>query len=64
MSHVCRPGPLEVGSASVSDVVAGRTGSYAGASGALTGTVTAAISNARPAGTSVVKLTGAITTPD
>jgi hypothetical protein len=40
--------------------VIGGTGSYAGATGTLTGTVSAAISNVRPAGTSMVKLSGAI----
>jgi hypothetical protein len=49
-----------VGGATVSDVVVGGTGSYSGASGTLTGTVRAAISNARPAGADVVKLSGTI----
>jgi hypothetical protein len=60
--HVCRPGPLELGTgASITDVVIGGTGAFAYASGTLTGTVTAAISNARPAGAAIVKLQGTIT---
>jgi|tagenome__1003787_1003787.scaffolds.fasta_scaffold20964968_6 hypothetical protein len=54
--QVCRPGPLEVGTASLSDVVIGGTGTYEGA----TGTVRAAISNARPAGSAVAELSGVI----
>jgi hypothetical protein len=57
---VCRPGPLEVGSASLTDTIIGGTGLYAGASGALTGTVRVEASNLRPAGTSTVKLSGTI----
>ena len=58
--HVCRPGPLELGHGTLTDVVIGGTGIYEGATGALTGTVTAAVSNARPAGTSIVQLSGTI----
>lgn len=58
---VCRPGPLELGmSATLTDFVVGGTGSFQGATGALAGTVSAAISNARPAGTAIVKLSGTI----
>jgi hypothetical protein len=59
--QVCRPGPLEVGSGTITDVVIGGTGTYAGATGTLTGTVRLAVSNARPAGSSTVKLSGTIT---
>jgi hypothetical protein len=56
----CRPGPLEVGSATVTDSLIGGTGTYAGATGTLSGTIRLEGSNARPAGTSTVKLSGAI----
>ena len=56
----CRPGPLEVGSATVTDTLIGGTGTYAGATGTLSGTIRLEGSNARPAGTSTVKLSGAI----
>lgn len=58
--QVCRPGPLEVGTATLTDVVIGGTGGFAGATGTLTGTVRAAVSNVRPAGSSTVKLSGTI----
>ena len=58
--HVCRPGPLELGRGTLTDMVIAGTGIYEGATGALTGTVTAAVSNARPAGTSIVQLSGTI----
>ena len=57
---VCRPGPLEVGAVTITDVIVGGTGTYTGATGTLTGTVRLAVSNARPAGTSTVKLSGTI----
>ncbi len=57
---VCRPGPLELGRADITDVLVNGTGLYEGATGTLAGTVTLAGSNARPAGTSVVKLSGTI----
>jgi hypothetical protein len=57
---VCRPGPLELGSGSLTDVLVGGTGVYEGASGTLTGTVKLAGSNGYPAGTSIVKLSGTI----
>jgi hypothetical protein len=57
---VCRPGPLEIGSGNLTDVVVGGTGIFEGATGTLTGTVRLEGSNARPAGTSTVKLSGTI----
>ena len=57
---VCRPGPLELGQGSLTDVVVGGTGVFQGATGTLTGTVRAEVSNARPAGTSTVKLSGTV----
>ena len=57
---VCRPGPLELGSGTLTDVIVGGTGVYEGASGTLTGTVKLAVSNRYPAGTSIVKLSGTI----
>jgi hypothetical protein len=59
--QVCRPGPLELGRGSMTDVVVGGTGIFEGATGTLTGTVSLEGSNARPAGTSTVKLSGTIT---
>jgi hypothetical protein len=56
----CRPGPLELGSATVTDTVIGGTGTYAGATGTLSGTIRLEGSNARPAGSSTVKLSGTI----
>jgi hypothetical protein len=56
----CRPGPLEVGSASATDTVIAGTGTYAGATGTLSGSIRLEGSNARPAGTSTVKLSGTI----
>ena len=58
--NVCRPGPLELGRGTFTDVVIGGTGIYEGATGTLTGTVKLEGSNARPAGTSTVKLSGTI----
>jgi hypothetical protein len=57
---VCRPGPLELSSGALTDVIVGGTGAYEGASGTLTGTVRLAGSNGFPAGTSVIKLSGTI----
>jgi hypothetical protein len=57
---VCRPGPLELGRGDITDVLVNGTGLYQGATGSLTGTVKLEGSNARPAGTSVVKLSGTI----
>jgi hypothetical protein len=56
----CRPGPLEIGSATITDTLIGGTGTFAGATGTLSGTIRLEGSNARPAGTSTVKLSGAI----
>jgi hypothetical protein len=61
--QVCRPGPLELGRGELSDIVVGATGIYTGASGMLTGTVRLEGSNARPAGTSTVKLAGTLNYP-
>jgi hypothetical protein len=58
--QVCRPGPLELASATLTDVVIGGTGMFEGATGTLTGTVRLAASNLRPAGTSTVKLSGTL----
>jgi hypothetical protein len=55
-----RPGPLEIGSGNLTDVVVGGTGIFEGATGTLTGTVRLEGSNARPSGTSTVKLSGTI----
>jgi hypothetical protein len=60
-SVACRPTPLERGSGTLSDEIVGGTGLFEGATGTLTGTVRAAISNVRPAGAAVVKLSGTIT---
>jgi len=57
----CRPGPLERGTAILTDEVVGGTGLFEGATGELTGTVKGAVSNARPAGASAVQLSGTIT---
>jgi hypothetical protein len=56
----CRPGPMEVGSGALTDTLIAGTGIYAGATGTLSGTVRLEGSNARPAGTSTVKLSGTI----
>jgi hypothetical protein len=58
--RVCRPGPLELGRGTMTDVVAGGTGIFDGATGTLMGTVKLEGSNARPAGTSTVKFSGTI----
>lgn len=57
---MCRPGPLEIGSGKLTDIVVGGTGIFEGATGTLTGTVRLEGSNTRPAGTSTVKLSGTI----
>lgn len=44
----------------MTDAVVGGTGIFEGATGTLTGTVSLEGSNARPAGTSTVKLSGTI----
>jgi hypothetical protein len=59
-AQACRPGPLEVGSGTIIDTVIGGTGTYADATGTLSGTVRLEGSNDRPAGTSTVKLAGTI----
>jgi hypothetical protein len=55
-----RGGGLLLGGSTLTDVVIGGTGVFEHASGTLTGTVHVAISNVRPAGTSIVKLAGTI----
>lgn len=57
---VCRPGPLEIGSGKLTDIVVGGNGIFEGATGTLTGTVRLEGSKARPAGTSTAKLSGTI----
>jgi len=60
-SGSCHHGPVEGGgTGSLTDVVIGGTGLFEGATGELTGTVRGAVSNARPAGASVVQLFGTI----
>lgn len=56
----CHHGPIEVVTATLTDVVVGGTGLFEGATGELTGTVSGAVSNARPAGGSAVQLAGTI----
>jgi hypothetical protein len=58
--YTCKPGPLEVVSGNLTSVVVDGTGVYEGASGTLTGTAHFSISNARPAGVSIVHLSGII----
>jgi hypothetical protein len=53
-------GPIEVVGGTLTDVVIGGTGLFEGATGELTGTVKGAVSNSRPAGASVVQLSGTI----
>ncbi|MGY1669246.1 hypothetical protein [Geodermatophilus sp. SYSU D00710] len=56
----CFPGPIEVRRSTLTSVVIGGTGAYEGVTGTLTGTVRFSISNARPAGAAIVKLSGTI----
>jgi hypothetical protein len=56
----CHTYPTEQVSASLTDTVVGGTGLFEGATGRLTGTVRGAVSNARPAGASTVRLSGTI----
>jgi hypothetical protein len=60
-SIACRPGPVERVDGTLRDEVVGGTGLFEGATGEVTGTVKGAVSNARPAGASVVQLSGTIT---
>ena len=53
-------GPIEVVGGTLTDVAVGGTGLFEGATGELTGTVRGAVSNARPAGASTVRLSGTI----
>jgi len=57
---VCQHGALFLGHGTLTDVVVGGTGIFEGSTGALTGTVRTAISEARPADAAVVKLSGTI----
>jgi hypothetical protein len=60
---VCRPGPLELAmGVTLTDVIIGGTGSFAGATGKLTGKiVVGAASNSRPAGAgAIIKLSGTV----
>jgi hypothetical protein len=56
----CHTYPVEQVSASLTDTVIGGTGLFEGATGRLTGTVHGAVSNARPAGASSVRVSGTI----
>ena len=51
---------IETVEGTLTDVVVGGTGLFEGATGELTGTVRGFVSNARPAGASVVQLSGTI----
>jgi hypothetical protein len=51
---------LELARTNVTDVVVGGTGIFEGATGTLTGTVSAEFSNVLPAGTVIIKLSGTI----
>src|SRR5512133_2629836 len=54
------PARSKIGSGKLTDIVVGGSGIFEGATGTLTGTVRLEGSNARPAGTSTVKLSGTI----
>jgi hypothetical protein len=56
----CQPNPASPSSGTLTDVVAGGTAIYAGATGTLSGTVRAAGGIIGPRGTSIVKLAGTI----
>jgi hypothetical protein len=56
----CGTYPVEGGYADLTDTIVAGTGIFGGATGTLTGTVRAAVSNARPAGASEVQLSGRI----
>jgi len=58
----CHPNPASPASGSLSDVVIGGTGLFAGASGTLSGTVKVA-GGSKPAGESQVMLSGTLTLP-
>ena len=60
VTPVNRPGPERI-DGTLRDEVVGGTRLFAGATGELTGTVKGAVSNTRPAGASVVQLSGTIT---
>jgi hypothetical protein len=56
----CHTYPTEQVAASLTDTVVGGTGLFEGATGYLTGTVKGAVSNARPAGASRIRLSGTL----
>ena len=56
----CGTYPVEAGYGDLTDTIVAGTGIFAGATGTLTGTVRAAVSNARPSGGSQVQLSGQI----
>jgi len=58
---VCQPNPAEPAFGTLTDVIAGGTGKFTGASGNLSGSVTAAGGVGNPGGVSVIKLSGTIT---
>ena len=60
LGQTTRPGPLELGHGDITNVLVNGTGLYEGATGTLTESVKLEGSNARPAGTSLVKLSGTI----
>ncbi len=57
----CQPNPVQPGTGTLTDVIIGGTGLFEGATGNLSGTVSGAVSNIRPAGARVVQLSGTIT---
>ena len=56
----CQPNPARPGSGTLTDVVIGGTGIYAGATGTLSGTVRSAGGVNAPVGVSIIKLSGTI----
>jgi hypothetical protein len=54
----CQPNPAEPSSGTLTDVIVGGSGAFAGASGTVTGSVSAA------ALTSMIKLSGTLTLPN
>jgi|KBSSwiStaDraftv2_1062776.scaffolds.fasta_scaffold970930_2 hypothetical protein len=56
----CGTYPVEAAYGDLTDMIVAGTGIFAGATGTLTGTVRAAVSNIRPAGGSEVQLSGRI----
>jgi hypothetical protein len=58
---VCQPNPSLPGGGTLTDVIVGGTGNFNGASGNLSGSVTAAGGIGNQGGVSVIKLSGTIT---